>query len=501
VKLIRRASGAGGERAGSFPGWRVLIVDDDPDIHALTELSLRDFRYDGRGLELLRADSGEAARRLLEHDNDIAAALIDVVMETDDAGLKLVNYIRNDLNNHIIRLVIRTGQPGFAPARQVIEQYDIDDYKDKTELTAQRLYTTIRSVLKAYRDLDAIDRNQRGLKLILSATPSLYLSRPERSGDFFQSAIDRLVELCQLSGWRGGERGVVVEPGSAGAIIACSGRWQDNELEVLGETLVRRQNEGLVVVGRYDPVLGYTPFLCRGRGEHGGEVAFWLEGAITSHHQHQLIELLVAQIDSALSGLRLQEALSTANHQALEMLAEAAEFKDEDTGDHVRRMWRATRTLALYYGLDEESADRFGKASILHDVGKLGVPDAILQKPGRLDPEEFEVIKRHASIGNMLLNRNPWFSLARDCASSHHERWDGGGYPNGLVGEEIPLIGRIVAVIDVFDALAHKRPYKEAWPLERVVEEIRLAAGTQFDPDVVRAFLAMHRDGRLESLV
>ena len=133
--------------------WRVLVVDDEPDIHELTELSLRGFTYDGRGLEILRAMSGREARELLAREDDIAVALVDVVMETDDAGLQLVNFIRKERGDHFIRLVIRTGQPGAAPEREVIDCYDIDDYKDKTELTAQKLYTSMRSALKAYRDV------------------------------------------------------------------------------------------------------------------------------------------------------------------------------------------------------------------------------------------------------------------------------------------------------------------------------------------------------------
>jgi putative two-component system response regulator len=228
----------------------------------------------------------------------------------------------------------------------------------------------------------------------------------------------------------------------------------------------------------------------------------YLEGVaglgISDRH---LIRVLANQVSAALHNLSLQEDLKEANAQALSMLAEASEFKDEDTGAHLQRMRRGTILLALGCGVDPDTATRFGEAAILHDVGKMGIPDHILQKPARLDSEEYSQIRRHTVIGESILGRSRWLQLSRDCALTHHEHWDGAGYPQGLRGEQIPLIGRIVAVMDVFDALAHRRPYKDAWPLDDVVEEIRQGSGRQFDPLVIDAFLSLHAAGRLDELV
>jgi len=142
--------------------WKILIVDDEPDIHEITQLNLKNFQFESRNLEFFLAYSAQQARDILQKHPDIALALIDVVMETDDAGLTLVKYIREELKYKMIRLVIRTGQPGQAPERYVIDNFDIDDYKDKTELTTQKLYTTVRSALKSFRDLMAIDMNRKG---------------------------------------------------------------------------------------------------------------------------------------------------------------------------------------------------------------------------------------------------------------------------------------------------------------------------------------------------
>ena len=154
--------------------WKILIIDDEPGIHAVTQASLANFDFDGAGLEFFNAYSANQAKEILKQHPDIAVALVDVVMEDEQAGLNLVHYILQELKNKLIRLVLRTGQPGQAPERQVIREYDINDYKEKTELTAQKLDSTIYTSLRSYRDLVALDLNQRGLEHIIHASAHLF---------------------------------------------------------------------------------------------------------------------------------------------------------------------------------------------------------------------------------------------------------------------------------------------------------------------------------------
>jgi putative two-component system response regulator len=183
--------------------------------------------------------------------------------------------------------------------------------------------------------------------------------------------------------------------------------------------------------------------------------------------------------------------LEEARQEILDRLARAAEFRDDDTGQHTQRVgWIAAR-LAQVLGLPEERVDLMRKAAPLHDIGKIGIPDGILLKDGRLTPEERSVMETHTSMGARILSgsRYPILQFAEEIALTHHERWDGGGYPNGLRGEEIPLSGRIVAAADVFDSLTHVRPYKQAWTVQETMAEIRAEAGRHFDPRVVEALL------------
>jgi len=171
-------------------------------------------------------------------------------------------------------------------------------------------------------------------------------------------------------------------------------------------------------------------------------------------------------------------------------LARAAEFKDKDTGAHIIRMSHYSRLLGQAYGGNEEWLDYLFNAAPMHDVGKIGIPDSILLKPGKLDPKEWEEMKRHTSYGGDIIGESssPLLRMARDIALSHHEHWDGSGYPLGLKARDIPLEGRIVAIADVFDALTSQRPYKQAWTVANAFEEIRAGAGTHFDPTLVALF-------------
>jgi putative two-component system response regulator len=191
--------------------------------------------------------------------------------------------------------------------------------------------------------------------------------------------------------------------------------------------------------------------------------------------------------------------LEVARSEVLSRLALATEYRDDMTHEHAQRIGRASRQLAQAAGADEGLAETIERAAPLHDIGKLGIPDAILLKPGPLDTDEFDLMKSHTTIGAEILagSRSPLLQLGEEIALTHHERWDGTGYPNGGAGEDIPLSGRIVAVADVFDALTHARPYKTAWPVEKAVGTIKASSGTHFDPAMVEAFVGLDHEALL----
>ena len=179
--------------------------------------------------------------------------------------------------------------------------------------------------------------------------------------------------------------------------------------------------------------------------------------------------------------------------QIIRRLGRAAEFKDDETGYHVIRMSHYCRMLAIAAGIPDYRAELLFNAAPMHDVGKIGIPDSILEKAGPLTPDEWSIVKRHPVIGAGIIGRhnNELLEMARVVALTHHERWDGSGYPRALRGEAIPLVGRIVAIADAFDALTSTRPYKQAWPIEEAVALLRREAGRQFDPRLIPKFIDM----------
>lgn len=202
-----------------------------------------------------------------------------------------------------------------------------------------------------------------------------------------------------------------------------------------------------------------------------------------THDQKRMLELMVRERTAELRDTRLQ---------VVQRLGRAAEYRDNETGNHILRMSHSAVLLARRLGYDEEQCELLLHASPMHDIGKIGIPDHILLKPGKLTAEEWEIMKTHTTIGANILEGDDSELLrrAREIALSHHEKWDGSGYPRGLSGESIPLSARIVALADVFDALTSERPYKKPWPVEEAVAYIREQSGSHFEPRIVEHFLA-----------
>ncbi|AWL11503.1 hypothetical protein HMF8227_01014 [Saliniradius amylolyticus] len=216
--------------------WKVLIVDDEPEVHAVTKLALSDLVFQDKGLEFISAYSGAEARDMFEQHSDIAIVLLDVVMETDDAGLLVADYVRNQLDNHFTRIILRTGQPGQAPERDVIINYDINDYKSKTELTSQKLFTVVISALRSFQDIMVIEESRRGLEKILQATADLF------NAQSLETFIDGVIQ--QLTSILGGAQAAYITSAVAGPEPIDAGAEVPEELYVLRGQGDYAQHEG-----------------------------------------------------------------------------------------------------------------------------------------------------------------------------------------------------------------------------------------------------------------
>lgn len=470
--------------------WKVLVVDDEPSVHEITALALKNFEFDGRQIGFLHAYSGLEARALLNAHPDIALALVDVVMEHEHAGLDLVRHIRETLQNYLVRIVLRTGQPGQAPERSVIRDYDINDYKEKVELTAQKLYSTVFTSLRSYRDLAALDANRRGLEHVIRASGAIF--GISDLGNFIHGVLEQLVALLYL-----GENSIYLEcdtvavenqmnrvsvVASTGCYAGHVGKNPEACLEADCLELVRDVLRNKRSMLRKNTYVGY--FQPRPGRE---DVVLVNSTRPLTTDDEKLIELFLHNVSIAYENALLRDDIEGTQRDMVYMLGEAIETRSHETGQHVRRVAEYCRLIALGIGLSEREAEILHTAAPLHDFGKIGIPDHILHKPGKLTEDEWIIMKSHARLGEEMLSRSGREILQAGAilAGQHHERWDGNGYPRGLRGENIHIFGRIGSVADVFDALAGRRSYKEPWPIERIMAYFEQEKGWQFDPQLV----------------
>ena len=226
--------------------------------------------------------------------------------------------------------------------------------------------------------------------------------------------------------------------------------------------------------------------------EIGDEAAGFEAGAVDYIIKPVSAPTVRARVRTHLSLVSAKQ-LSQSYNDAIYMLGEASEFKDTDTGTHIWRMAAYSSALAAAAGWSKEDCLQLELAAPMHDIGKLAIPDAILHKPAKLDAQEWATMQTHSEVGYKILSKSaaPLLQMAATVARCHHERWDGLGYPQGLAGEAIPEMARIVSIADVFDALSTKRPYKDVSPLERVVQTLKDSAGTHFEPRLLAHFLGI----------
>ncbi len=493
--------------------WKVLIVDDEKDVHLATRLAIKDIRFKDRGLELLNAYSASEGYRCMQDNPDIALILLDVVMESDDAGLLLVERIRHELGNQTVRIVLRTGQPGHAPEQEVILDYDINDYKTKTELTVQKLFTTVIASLRAFENMLTIEKSRQGLAKILDGAGDLYHLYSLKE---FASGVLKQISAILDVGMDGVlcvENGTEISGRPGLEVIAATGAYEDlsqhndfTGMPELAEAITQafRQRRNLYS-HPYDML-----YICSQNGREF--VVHFSPPWPLDEVERSLLEVFCQRISSAYDNLYLYSQLRNAQQATVVALADLAEFRDSNTGEHVMRVQKLTDALAVELKtmncypdtLTREFMDMIGMASILHDVGKVGTPDNILFKPGKLDPEERIIMEQHATIGAHILQKASqlcegvnYLTLGAEIAGGHHEHYDGNGYPLKRRGQDIPLSARIVAVVDVFDALLNKRPYKEAWNMNDTMSYIHGRSGTQFDPHIVEALQRIINEDRL----
>jgi response regulator RpfG family c-di-GMP phosphodiesterase len=478
-----------------LPPWKVVIIDDEEDIHTITKMALKRFTLDDRSLTFLHAYSAEEGKRILAEEEDVALIFLDVVMETDDAGLMLAKWLREDLDNHFSRIVLRTGQPGQAPEEQVIVDYDINDYKEKTELNRTKLFTTVFTALRAYRDIIKIEEARiyqeiyrSGLERVISSTSNVLEQRTLKQ--FFSGLLQQVVSLL-----RNDQASALLQITGIGAI------YSENDYRIIAQIsddsgddaidseiyqYLNKAIEQKCSIYEDNILVGYFP-------SQGDKISLLFLKGIQHLNSidRKLLEVFSGNVSLDFDNLLLNKEIIDTQEDLIYRLGDVVESRSNEAGNHIRRMAEVSYLIAMKLGLPQKECDLLKQAAPMHDIGKVATPDAVLLKPGKLDDDEMTIMKDHPSIGYNILHgsKRPILQTAAIISQQHHEKFNGEGYPQGLVGEDIHIFARIVAVADVFDALTHKRCYKEAWPIEEVLKVMKESEGSHFDPTVLKALL------------
>ncbi|MZI94420.1 DUF3369 domain-containing protein [Vibrio sp. CAIM 722] len=472
----------------TLPPWKVALIDDEDDVISVSEMVLKRVLVDSRPLVFLKAHNAEEAKMLFEEHSDIALALVDVVMEDDHAGLDLVKWIRESNKNTTTRLVLRTGQPGEAPEEDVIRDYDINDYKNKTELNSTRLKTTIYSAIRSYRDIREVEQGSKGLEDVVSAT-----TRVLQASNSEAYCIQARQEVQDLIG-----QNSVCFYLQYQSINALGNREKiqlslvDNEYQIntdidtniFSNAIIQPVNHSLLTK---ENVCEATQFCSFTRlSDHSESAVLVTFNTPISQLVQRLLNVMLTKISIIFENLTRREDIERTQQELMYILGDAIEMRSKETGAHVRRVSLICELLAQRLGLDESFIQLIKHATPMHDIGKIAIPERILHKPGKLDEQEWEIMKTHAQVGFDLLcnSRRALPQIGARIALYHHEKWDGSGYPSGLKGENIPIEGRLMAIADVIDALAAKRSYKEPWPADKILALLKEERGLHFDPDI-----------------
>lgn len=475
-----------------YDNWNILIVDDEKIVHESTKMVLNDFVFQNKRINFLCAYNAEEAKTILKDHDDIAVVLLDVVMEKDNSGLELVRFIRDELKNKFIRIILRTGQPGQAPEEEVIVNYDINDYKMKTELTLQKLLTTIVSALRSYSNIMELELNRRGLENIIKVETDLY--EVHHIKVFAELLLNRIQSIHHLEEDSCYMRSVMDESDHKRyKIIAGTGRFSDyagKSLTVDQYNKMSHLFDGVFASkSHYETKDQYLSYY---KSIDIIENYIYFEGLSNlDSNEKKLFKILISNLSVAVDNIALNEKLVQTQSELINRLSEVIEVRSEETASHVDRVSSIAYLLANKIGMAEDDAILLKTVAPLHDVGKIGISEKILNKPGKLTDDEYAIMKEHAMIGYRILKGSglELLEAGAQVAREHHEHWNGNGYPDGISGENISINGRITIIADVFDALSHDRVYKKAWPFEEVMTFMKEQSGKMFDPRLIVALL------------
>lgn len=472
--------------------WKILIADDDNFIHRMIKEMNQDIRFENKKIEFYSAYTSQEAKNLMEENEDMALILLDVFIEEQNSGLNLVEYIREELKNSDIRIVLMTGKGSITLQEQAILNYDINGYEIKSDLFSKKMNTVILSTLRSYRDINKIKNNKLVMGKVVESISKLYETNSieeflSGSLDYISSVINQAQgqRACSINSFAAVKQGQT----NIFNILDGRGRYAKSINNRIRETVSESDLAKISKIYKNgDHEFFDDCYISRYISSGGNEVIIFIETDCKIENiDIELLDVFHKSISATFDSLCVSIEIEETQKEILYTLGEVTEARSEETGSHVKRVSKYCELLAEEYGLSKRDTMLLTHATPIHDIGKIAIPDNTLLKPGKLTPEEFHIIRSHTTIGyNLLKNSNrEILKAAAIAAHEHHERYDGKGYPRGLKGEEIHIFGRITAIADVFDALGSPRIYKKAWVINDILMYFKEERGNHFDPDLV----------------
>jgi response regulator RpfG family c-di-GMP phosphodiesterase len=481
--------------------WQVLVVDDEESVHQVTHMAMADFQFDGRSIEFTDCYSAAEARAVLARPNDFALILLDVVMEHERAGLDLVRVIRDEFHNSNVRIVLRTGQPGRAPQEAVIPGYDINDYREKTDLTHAKMSEVFYLALRGYRDLMRHELDKAGLRRSISAITEVSDSQDLRSfcatlfGRVSAVLGHRSEGICASRADADGAPAPLHVLATSAGYGALSGELGPEQLPGAARALFERG------MRERCSVHGASEHLYYHRTRAGHECFLYMTfDAPIGAEERELLDMFTTNVAITYEKLLQRDELQATQDAAISLLDQALARRGARAEAHALRVGELAALLAESAGMAPPEVQRLRQASRLHDIGHSVIPDAVLNTAGPMAPAQLRLMQERTSIGAEVLagSARPVLQLAAAIAHEQHERWDGRGIPRALAGTQISLGARVTSVAAVFDSFVSAQDGAPPMSLEQAMAALQRDSGTRFDPTLV-AMLAQ-QGPRLQQL-
>jgi len=432
---------------------KILIVDDSDFTHRKLTEYLSKLKLPEDEIEIIHCYNTEEFKSIFQPDN-FALVITDLVMEKELSGIDVINYIRHISKDERVRILLMTEHPEKVPQELLMREYDVNGYIEKQSIGEFSIVIQVRALLKAYKDMLVFENAVRNIEDIFN------VNKPINIEALINETLYQIRSLLTIK-----DPNLYLE---INALIKGNLALSipDNNLKLLGGEKENYEFEN-EILGKDIKVIVTT--------------------------SRKLNDFEIDYIKTSIESIKYVAAfseISNIQNEIIYKLANIIEARSGETANHVKRVSEIVYILSEDVIDNSQNREVLRIASALHDIGKIGIPDHILNKPGKLSSEEFAIMKEHPMIGFEILKNSKWkvFELGAVISLQHHERWDGTGYPYGLYEDETILEARIVQVADVFEALTHDRCYRPAWPVEKAIEYMHDMKGKQFDPNLIEIF-------------